>query len=45
MQIPGEIKFQEEGKKGSEAGACFMLQERRSGCDWKEVNRGRTGGG
>lgn len=27
MQIPGEIEFQEGGKNGPEAGACFMFQE------------------
>lgn len=41
MQIPGEIKFQGEGKKGPEAEACLVLQERPSVCDWKEVNQGR----
>jgi len=24
MQVPGEIEFQEDRKKGPEAGACFM---------------------
>lgn len=45
MQIPGQIKFQEEGKKGPEAGACFISQEHPSEGDWKEVNKGRRDGG